>query len=203
MSLHHKAISEELRELLKQLMQMPELGGFYLVGGTSLALRFGHRISLDIDLFTEKPFNADALRSALTEHFKLVESTVAENTLTGSINGIKVDFIAHIYPLLGEIEVIEGIRILSVEDIAAMKLNAIANRGSKKDFYDIFELLQHFNLSKLLGFFEKKYPESSVWNVEKSLSFFEDAELEPDPIDLKGLTWKRVKNQIQEVNRLR
>ena len=203
MSLHHEAVSEELRNVLKKLMRISELDAFYLVGGTSLALRFGHRVSVDIDLFTHEPFDALALHSKLVEQLDLSESAYAENTISGLIRGIKIDCIAHRYPLLRGVEEIEGIRLLAVEDVAAMKLNAIANRGSKKDFYDVFELLQHFELSRILGFYEKKYPQGSVWNVEKSLSYFEDAEAEPDSLDLRGRSWTQIKEGILKANRLR
>lgn len=109
---------------------------------------------------------------------------------------------AHQYPLVGEVRTIEGIRMLSVQDIAAMKLNAIANRGSKKDFWDYALLLEHFDRETLLSFFAKKYPKSSRWNVEKSLSYFDDAESEPDPIDRRGQTWDQVKASIRASNRL-
>jgi hypothetical protein len=88
------------------------------------------------------------------------------------------------------------------KDIAAMKLNAIANRGRKKDFWDYALLLKHFDRESLLGFFQKKYPNSSRWNLEKSLCYFEDAEREPDPMDLSGQTWEQVKTAIQQTNKL-
>lgn len=166
-----------------------------------MALRYGHRVSVDIDLFTHEPFDAASLQASLAENYDLAESTVAENTITGVIGGIKTDFIAHRYPLIGQIEEIEGIRLLAVEDVAAMKLNALANRGSKKDFYDIYELLKHFSLSDLLNLYAKKYPHGSVWNVEKSLSYFEDAEAEPNPYDLKDRDWAQIKEGIQQAIR--
>ncbi len=77
-----------------------------------------------------------------------------------------------------------------------MKLNAIANRGSKKDFYDMAELLQHYPLSAMLGFFSRKYPNTDPFAVVRSLSFFEEAEQEPDPILMLGQTWETVKRII-------
>lgn len=202
MSLHYEAVSEELHDLLKQLMQLPELDSFYLVGGTSLALRYGHRISIDVDLFTHESFDVSALRSALTARFDLTESSLAANTFAGLCNGIKTDFIAHRYPLVGAVEVIDELRLLSVEDTAAMKLNAVANRGSKKDFYDIYELLQHFSCDTLLRFYSQKYPQGSVWNVQKSLIYFDDAETEPEPVDLKSRNWEQVKEGLCKACRL-
>lgn len=118
------------------------------------------------------------------------------------IGGIKVDLIAHRYPLLAGIDAIEGIWMLSLEDVAAMKLNAIANRGSKKDFWDFAELLNHFSRDEMLDFYAKKYPGDSLWNIGRSLSYFDDAEGQPDPRDLRGRNWDEVKRIIQRHNRL-
>lgn len=202
MSLHLEAVSEELSILLRTLMGSPELEKFYLVGGTALALRYGHRKSIDLDLFTHQPFDAPALAQSLEASFHLSEASSRNNTLLGQIKGIKTDFIAHQYPLIREVEIIDGIRMLSVEDIAAMKLNAIANRGSKKDFWDYALLLEHYDREILLSLFTQKYPNSSRWNVEKSLCYFDDAEYEPDPIDLQGQTWHQVKTAIQASNKI-
>lgn len=202
MSLHLEIVSEPLIELLRHLMQVDRLKSFYLVGGTALALRYGHRVSVDLDLFTHESFDSQQLAKLLVDEFDLTESVVEKNTVLGLIHGIKTDFIAHRYALVNGIEEIDGLRLLSVEDIAAMKLNAIANRGSKKDFWDLYELLQHFGREELLQFYEQKYPADSIWNVEKSLVYFDDAEADPDPVDLKGRSWAEVKTGIQQRNRL-
>ncbi len=201
MSLHFETVSEELASLLHKLMAAAELENFYLVGGTALALRFGHRKSIDLDLFTHHPFEASRLSQWIEGNYSLREAATAQNTLVGQINGIKTDFIAHQYPLIEGVETIDGIRMLSVADIAAMKLNAIANRGSKKDFWDYALLLDEYDRKTLLSFFAQKYPNASRWNVEKSLSYFDDAEQDPDPIDLTGQTWDQVKAVILSNNK--
>jgi len=175
---------------------------FYLVGGTSLALRFGHRESIDIDLFTHDAFDAPTMALLLKKQYGLVEAATAENTVRGVINGVKIDLIAHRYPLLRPIETVEGVRMLSVEDVAAMKLNAIANRGHRKDFWDCAELLRVFSLEELLGFCAAKYAGDSLWNVQRSLCYFDDAEGEPSPRDLRGQTWEQVKQFIGQHTRL-
>ncbi len=202
MSLHFEAVSSELLSLLQKLMLDEALDEFSLVGGTSLALRFGHRESVDIDLFTDKPFDAFALANRLKEYYGMKETEIAENTVRGIIDGIKIDLIAHRYPLLKPVEEQEGIRILSVEDVSAMKLNAIANRGGKKDFWDCAELLQYFSVEDLLGFCGAKYEGDSLWNIEKSLCYFDDAENDPDPRDLRAQTWEQVKQIITARARL-
>jgi predicted nucleotidyltransferase component of viral defense system len=201
-TLHHEAVDPTLFELLQALMQDPRFNAFYLVGGTSLALRFAHRESVDIDLFTHHPFDARPLAAWLKEHYAMVEAETAENTVSGVICGIKVDVIAHRYPLLEPIETVEGIRLAAVADVAAMKLNAIANRGSKKDFWDCAELLRTVPLATLLDFCARKYRGDSLWNVEKSLCYFDDAEDDPAPRDLRGQTWDQVKAIITKHNRL-
>ncbi len=139
----------------------------------------------------------------LKTDFDMRESEVAMNTVGGFINGMKTDFIAHRYPLLRPLEVIDGIRLFACEDIAAMKLNAITNRGSKKDFRDYAELLAHFPHEDMLSFFSQKYSHDSVWHVLKSLVYFDDAEGEPDPRDTRGQPWKTIKQEITKVARLK
>lgn len=200
--IHLEAVPKKLLHLLRRMMANEALESFYLVGGTALALRFGHRESVDLDLFTDRPFDARGLAEHLTATYDLRESEASENTVRGIIDGIKTDFLAHRYPLLAEVEILDGIRMLSLADLAAMKLNAIANRGSKKDFWDYRELLDRFSRDQMLSFCERKYRGDSVWNVQKSLSFFDDADLDPDPRDLRGNSWESVKRAIVENNRL-
>ncbi|MEM7790854.1 MAG: nucleotidyl transferase AbiEii/AbiGii toxin family protein [Verrucomicrobiota bacterium] len=178
------------------MMSHQKLNSFYLVGGTALSLHFGHRKSIDLDLFTSEPFNAPELSEWLIVEFGFSELSIRTNTILGRIQGVKTDLITHQYPLIKEAEEVDGIRLLSVEDIAAMKLNAVANRGSKKDFWDLAALLEHFELSKLLNFFIQKYPSNSLWNLRKSLCYFDDAEDEPDPQTLNGQSWNEVKVKI-------
>lgn len=87
-------------------------------------------------------------------------------------------------------------------DIAAIKLNAITNRGCKKDFWDLRELSEHFTRAQLLEFYERKYPQANLWAVEKSLSYFDDAESDPDPICLRAYSWKQIKSHLSEWNSL-
>lgn len=187
-------------QLLNRLIVEEALSDFFLVGGTALALRYGHRVSVDIDLFSNAAFDAPRLAELLTQKLQLAEAIVEENAVLGVIDGIKCDFIAHQYSMVVGVENFDGVRLLAVEDIAAMKLNAISNRGSKKDFWDLYELMQHFSRAQLLSFYEIKYPNSSLWSVEKSLSYFEDAEADPNPSCLKERTWEHIKSAIVEWN---
>jgi predicted nucleotidyltransferase component of viral defense system len=202
MKLHTETVSAELLALLQNLMNEELLGSFALAGGTALALRFGHRTSVDLDLFTCTAFDAPAPAEFLKIGYGMNEAETAQNTVRGIIDGIKIDLIAHRYPLLNPLEEVGGIRMFSCEDIAAMKLNAITNRGCKKDFWDYAELLTTYSRDEMLSFFASKYKNDSLWNVEKSLTYFDDAENDPDPRDLRGRCWDEIKETVLASARL-
>ncbi len=191
-------VSPNALELLKELQELPLLENFYLVGGTALALHLGHRISVDLDFFTSKEFDTGSFVNTLKEKYSISLLAQATNSLTLDIDSVKTDFIRHNYPLINPVLHVSGIRLASIEDIAAMKLNSTMNRGSKKDFFDICELLKHYSFEKLLTFHLKKYDFSSQMIVLKSLIYFEDAEKEPDPVSTNSTTWQSVKTKIRE-----
>ena len=116
-----------------------------------------------------------------------------------AINGVKVDVLSHQYSLLQPPELIEAVRFLSTQDIAAMKLSAVAQRGSKKDFFDLIELLNHYPLSQLLSFYGQKYSEDNYFYVLKSMTYFQDAEEEPSPVILNDTSWENVKDGISQM----
>lgn len=202
MKLRIESVTEDLLQLLRGLMAEELLEAFALGGGTALALRFGHRRSIDLDFFTTEAFDAFALERRFLEIDADLRSNLAVNSLSARIRGIKVDAMAHRYPLIDQVEWIEGIRLLSVADSAAMKLNAINNRGAKKDFWDLAELLEHFRIDDLLGFYAKKYPHANLWGLTRSLLYFDDAEDDPDPLDLKGGSWEMIKSVLRRKIRL-
>jgi len=196
--LRYEAIQPETLDLLSALAPEPVLKDFALVGGTSLALQLGHRLSVDLDLFTSKDFSTEQVLEALEPHFDLVVTGRAEHSLNCRINGIKVDILRHRYDLLNDLVIEDEIKLWSIQDIAAAKISAITNRGSKKDFYDLVEILKQIPLDKVLNLFEQKYPSAERFMAMKSLSWFEDAEIEPDPIMLTELSWEEVKETILE-----
>lgn len=183
---------------MKRLMQLPELSQFALVGGTNLALRLGHRISIDLDIFTNEPFDLpevwEAVRREFPHALKLDERG---QTLLANIDGVKIDLIKHAYPYLFPVEEIEGIRMLSIPDIIPMKLGALARRGSKKDFWDIACLLDHHSLSEMLDFFKQKYQNDDIGYVVLSLTYFNDAEGQDDPIVFQKMSWEKVKSKVR------
>ncbi len=196
-----KSIHPATSALLQSLSSLPELQNFSLAGGTALALQLGHRISVDLDFFTRQPFDSNRLFEFLRNIFTVGHCSQSVNSLSLFIefqdDEIKIDILRHNYPLLRPIQKVEHIQLFSLEDIAAMKLNAIANRGSKKDFYDIHALLARFSLSELLTFFEKKYKQMNSYTVVKSLVYFADADLEPEPISLFNTSWDDIKENLR------
>ncbi len=114
-----------------------------------------------------------------------------------SNNFIEVDILKYPYKLINPPVISEGIRLLSKEDIIPMKLSAVANRGSKKDFYDVYYLLQEYSLKEMISLFEKKFSCYNNFHVIKSLTYFEDAEKDINPKVLKKCTWEEVKQFIQ------
>jgi predicted nucleotidyltransferase component of viral defense system len=184
-------------ELLRSLMQKEYLNSFVLVGGTALALQLGNRESIDLDLFSTDDFSSNEVLSSLLNDYQIVVNNQLTQTLISTINHVKVDFIKFHYQFIRPFVVIENIRMASVEDIAAMKLDAITGRGSKKDFYDLFFLLQQFSIDDLFSFYIEKYPHQTTFHVIRSLTYFEDAEIQPNPIVFdKTITWEVVKHKI-------
>jgi predicted nucleotidyltransferase component of viral defense system len=185
-------------------MNFPPLASFNLVGGTALALQFGHRISVDLDFFTEETFDVVALKQALTATFNeenIVRQLEKEYSLLLNINDIKVDILYYPYPLIDDLIIEDTIRILSPKDIAPMKLSAIAQRGAKKDFFDMYELLKNSSLDEMLQYYQEKFPNTDTTFLLRSLLYFDDAEVQDDPIMLKPYTWKEVKKEItKQVN---
>ncbi len=196
--LQTQTIQPELLELLKKIMSSSIFNGFNLVGGTSLALQIGHRFSVDIDMFGKGEIDEFEFVDELSNFGKVTVLKKSKNVLILSVNGIKVDFVNYKYPLLEEITIVENIRLASDKDIAAMKLNAIAGRGSRKDFIDLHFLLQKYSLKEMIAFYNTKYADGSEFMVLKSLTYFEDAQSEEIPILFQKLDWNEIKFSIQK-----
>jgi hypothetical protein len=186
--------------LVQQLQAIPELKGFYLVGGTALALQLGHRNSIDIDLFTKDEFDAADIINLLQTDYSVTATLTRKGTLLAVVNNIKTDFIWHNYPILTPPVSEEGISFLSKEDIAAMKFHAIIQSGKRlKDFIDIYFLLEHFNMKQMVDFFSAKYSYSNPMIAMKAINFFDDIDENMDPPKiLKPLPFKKIKDRIRE-----
>jgi hypothetical protein len=198
--LHLKSISPELLELLTQLMHNDVFKHFNLVGGTALALQIGHRISIDIDLFGNCEIDEIAVLDQLNACGPVHVLKKSKNILICSVQGIKVDIVNYSYPILENTLISDGIRMVGLKDIAAMKMNAIAGRGSKKDFIDVYYLLQYFTLEVMIDLYLQKYSNGSEFLVRKSLTFFDDAEEEEMPLMMEDISWDRIKERILEVS---
>lgn len=196
--LHIKTVEPLTLELLKRLMADDSLNQFNLVGGTALSLQIGHRKSVDLDMFSSTDFEAAAILQHLTEaNYNPMVRHIQKQTLIIEIEGIKVDFIRFRYPFAHDIKTIDGIRLTHLEDIACMKIDAIMGHGKKKDFYDLYFLLQYFSLNEIINWYSQMYKHSTLFHVYKSLTWFEDADIdgEIDLLDKKN-TWEKVKKTI-------
>ena len=196
--LHYEAVPPGAVEVLKLLMPLPSLSDYYLVGGTSFALRFGHRLSVDLDLFTQGDVDYDRIIKAVK---KLQPASYKElfKGKTGMqlvIDGVKCDFVKYAYINISPAETIEGIRMLSIQDVACMKLSAISQRGAKKDFYDLHLLLEHYSIEQLLSFFRTKYPDLATFHIVKSMNYFVDAENQVGPELKTKLSWEELQKDI-------
>jgi len=160
-------------------------------------LQIGHRVSIDLDLFGR----ADAELEELTEEFSSFASSVSPISASKMmrfliVDGIKIDIVNYNYPWIDEPVIEDGIRLAGIRDIAAMKLSAITNRGTKKDFIDYYFLLQSYSLDELISFYRQKYSDAQLFTSIKSLTYFEDAETDPMPKMLVPIRWEDVKANI-------
>jgi hypothetical protein len=196
--LFKKTVAPATWQLLTELMLLPSLQNFELVGGTNLSLRYGHRLSIDLDLFTNEPFTNDLILTEIERKFTNVEIVdEGVNMLYLFIEGVKIDMAFVPFPNIAPFDFVENIRLTSCPDVIAMKLNALARRGSKKDFWDLAEILDHYTIDEIIGFFKQKYASKDVLYILRSMVYFEDAERQIDPDPLKKVSWKQVKDKVQ------
>lgn len=195
--LHLDTVTRSTLALLKTLQGMPELRRTRLVGGTALALQLGHRLSVDLDLFGTVDGGNEALRTAFERHALSFTSThTTSNIHQFLIDSVQVDVVNYPYPWLKPPVSGDGVRLADLPDLCAMKLSAVANRGFRKDFVDVYFLLSIFTLDEMIRLFKNKFPDGSAFNVLQSLAYFDDAESEPMPKLLKPCNWEEVKKHI-------
>lgn len=194
--LFYSTIDDSTLELLKNIQGSSFFQDFQLVGGTSLALQIGHRISIDLDLFTSSKIDTSAIRNQLDQFGRIRVVNQLPSILNLFIDDVKVDFVSYRYDFINPPIIQDDLKLASIPDIAAMKLAAITGRGSRKDFIDLSFLLDIYTLPEIFSFYNKKFPDGSEFLVYKSLVYFEDAEIEPMPIMIKPVNWEDVKNKI-------
>jgi predicted nucleotidyltransferase component of viral defense system len=184
-------------------MEIPSLKPFSLVGGTALSLRYGHRSSEDLDLFYHEKFDQPAIVKDLESAFKQRFVYKREHTTFGIfcfIDEIKVDVVHYPHEPIEPVEIERGIRFYNSADIAAMKIQAILGRGKKKDFWDLYELLQHFPLQQIIDWHKQKYPNQMLAiSIPHAITYFVDADESETPVSFKKQTWEGVKKGISRV----
>jgi len=196
---HWETITPQMRDLLKFIGQQSFSRRFYLAGGTALALRLGHRRSVDLDFFSEKdevlrPTRREILQELAPYSPEAIEDV--DGNLLLLVSGLHVGFFGYGYPLLKISDTIEGVALASIVDIGLMKLDALISRGSRKDFYDFYMIAQQIPLPELLSLGKSKYPYARDFEMMavESLVMFENADRDLQPAMLIDLPWKTVRN---------
>lgn len=205
---YHNILTKSQRDLLPKLKCLKD-EGLYLAGGTGLALQIGHRTSADFDFYSPKSFNSEKVVTQIEKSLKTVKPIqVQEDTLILKHKGIIISLFAYPYLLLKPLLDLDYVSVASLEDIAAMKLAAIIQRGTKRDFIDIYYLIKRLGLAQILELAKQKYKEFNPYLALQALIYFEDADREnllARKIRIKEqLDWDEVKNYIvAEVKKVR
>lgn len=206
--LSFQTVLPDTLELLKTLMRLPILQQTRLVGGTALALQYGHRRSVDLDFFGTAPEDTDELTSSLRDCAQsLTLGNCTKRIKAYILNNVKVDIVTYDYPWIDDAVIEDGLRLASPKDIAAMKVNAAIGRGTKKDFVDIYYLLQHFSLDELIQLYLQKYQDGSEYRALLSMTYFADADPQPMPHMFTDTSWDSmkefIKSAVEEYNKKR
>ena len=178
----------------------------YLAGGTACALQLGHRISIDLDFFTPINFIPKRFSQELASLGQFYEEQASKGTVIGKFEGVRFSLFIYKYPILYPFKSLFGIKIVDLRDIAAMKIDAIATRGYKRDFIDLYFMCKKdMKLEQMFRFYDKKYAKlaSNLIHIKKSLVYFMDAEDDPMPKMLLSCNWDEVKRFFEaEIKRI-
>ena len=195
--LSYQTIRPDTLELLKQLMAEPLFERTRLVGGTALALQLGHRSSIDLDLFGTIEEDTNLTTEVLERIGPTIPGKCSACIKTYRVCGVKTDIVGYDrYPWIDAPVIEDGLRLASPKDIAAMKVNAIQGRGTRKDFVDMYFLIHRYGLDQVMQFYKAKYPEHSEYRAMLSLTYFEDAEQAPMPEMFVDVSWEKMKQEI-------
>ena len=199
--LHKETVETSTLELLKRLQSESLLSSFNLVGGTSLALRLGHRKSVDLDLFSKEDFQLQEIKEMLVNQYDFKVGYEKGKTLKGFIGKVMVDLIRYDYPHIQPVETEEGLRLESLPDIVAMKLSTICDNGSRiKDFIDIAHLSAVYSFAEMLGFYSQKYPNSNLIMPAKALVYFNDINFNESVVMMQGqFDWNKIAKRLDEM----
>ena len=194
-----QTVDPDTLELLKRFFANPELKDVRLVGGTALALQYGHRKSVDLDFFGVLPEDKELLIDIARSFGEIQVINQTRTILQLVVNQVKVDFVDYSrYLWIDEPINGDGFVLASDCDIAAMKVNAIIGRGTRKDFIDLYVVLQHYSLKEIMNFYRQKYPEFSEYRALLSMTYFEDAEMQDMPQMFIDTSWEDMKKTIVE-----
>lgn len=208
-ALHWHTVTPPLKDLLNQLMRSNLFKPFRLVGGTALSLQLGHRISVDIDLFTDAPYNTinfDEIDRYLRSHFKYVTTPVSipigmgQSYFLGPSEAaaIKLD-LYYTDPFVHPELVIEHIRMATLEDIIAMKIEVIQRGGRKKDFWDLHELMEQYTIPQMISLHQQRYPYNhDAALINTNFIDFTTADDDFEPNCLRGKHWELIKLEITQ-----
>jgi hypothetical protein len=202
---HPEVINQETARALRELGRTGLLGELYLAGGTGLALRLGHRRSRDLDFFSSGPFDPNRATERLRGLADLQILAKSVGTLHASVAGTKVSFMEYSYPLLFPVEMFQEVSVADPRDIACMKVSAIASRGTRRDFIDLYAVARVHGLKQVVEWFDNKFQEARLSRIHvfKSLTFFDDARQEPMPEMLTAYSWDMIEDfYTSEVPRL-
>lgn len=199
--LHLTTVEKDTYSLLQKLNTIPFIkNNFALAGGTSLSLQIGHRKSIDLDFFSTEKFDMLELETILSSNKDLSYSYASKNSrmLFCFINNVKCDFVQEPAKLLNPFVEIDSVLYFSVEDIAAMKMHTICGRGKRKDFFDIYSLLEIYDWEFLVNLFERKYSEDQLYILWQSIRYFVDADTDPIIRGFKpyNKNWEQIKKII-------
>jgi predicted nucleotidyltransferase component of viral defense system len=195
-------LTDAQKRVLARLSRVLKDTDFYLAGGTALALHLGHRMSQDFDWFIPRMGETEKLLTLLSSHgIEFTVMAIDIETCYVMIENIQVSFLRYDYPLLQPPILFPeyGVPLASLDDISAMKLAAIASRGARKDFVDLYFLFQTYRpLEDCLNLYQKKFESRDIGHVIRSLVYFENAELEPEVMMTKPLSWDKLKKDMEQ-----
>lgn len=171
----------------------------YLAGGSSLALQIGHRISVDLDFFTSESFDETVLSNELRKIARFSLEQKGNLSVLGKIGETRFSIFSYPYNLIAPAVTFDKIHLADKKDLAAMKIHALEDRGTKRDFIDVFFLAKSFTLEQMMGFYDQKYHclDDHLYNIIRSLNYFSDAEGEEIPTMLQPIVWKKIKEFFQ------
>ncbi|QIH34821.1 nucleotidyl transferase AbiEii/AbiGii toxin family protein [Sphingobacterium puteale] len=208
--LYYNTVNDLLRDTLLTLMKADVFSTFRLVGGTALSLHLGHRESVDIDLFSDVPYGSLDFESidnylkdtfSYVDHLSNIAPAMGRSYTIGNDknNSVKLD-VFYTDPFIQEFIEEDNIRLASIEEIIAMKIDVIQRGGRKKDFWDLHELLDKYSISQMVALHEERYPFShDEKTILMNLINFENADNDFDPVCLKGKYWEFIKADFEEV----